>query len=81
MTTAWLVRAVSVAAFAVLMSWEWSRWPNGTPLLGPLGIVWYNGWGADNLALLVLSFLALAAYLGKPNIVTGVISGLGVVSF
>ena len=36
----------AVITWCGVLAFEWMRAPNCTPLLGPLFIVWYNGWDA-----------------------------------
>jgi hypothetical protein len=50
-------------------------------MLGPLGIIWYNGIGGESLALAALSLVALFAFLLKPHAATALISMLGVVNW
>src|SRR5262245_19250835 len=76
-----LARVLCAGAFAALLIWEWSRWPNGSPLLGPLGIIWYNSISGESLALAALSLIALFAFLLKPHAATALISVLGVVNW
>ena len=73
----WLARLTCGGAFAALMVYEWNCWPNGSPLLGPLGIIWYNGSGAESLVLCAISLAMVFAFLFKPHAITAAISLLG----
>lgn len=78
----WMIgRLIWAVAFLVLVVFEWNRWPNGTPLLGPLGMVWYNGIGRDSIVLCAVSLAMVFAFLFKPHTVTAVISVLGVMNW
>jgi hypothetical protein len=72
-----VARLGCATAFGGLMVFEWFRWPNGSPLLGPVGLIWYNGLGFTSLALCAISLAMLSAFLFRPNTVTGLISLLG----
>ena len=77
LTAPWLARLGCPVAFGALMVIEWNRWPNGSPLLGPVGIIWYNGIGVESVVLCAISLAVLFAFLLKPHAVTALISLLG----
>lgn len=77
----WLVRLVCAAAFSALMTVEWKRWPDGSPLLGPLGIVWYNGIGMESAAICAISLAMLFAFPMKPGLITALVSLVGAVNW
>jgi hypothetical protein len=77
----WLARFACGGLFGWLMVYEWNCWPNGTALLGPLGIIWYNGFRDQILVFCVVSLVALFAFLLKPNKLTAVISVIGLVNW
>jgi hypothetical protein len=76
----WLARVVFGGAFVALMLYEWSRWPNGRALLGPLGLVWYDHGSAEGLILYVLSIAMLFAFLLRPNGGMALVSLLGLLN-
>jgi hypothetical protein len=59
---------------------EWNRWPNGSPLLGPLGIIWHNGL-AEGLVPCAISLALLFAFLFRPHWITAMISVFGVLNW
>ena len=71
-----VARLAAVALAAGWLVYEWHRWPNGTALLGPLGLVWYNGPTLDNLACCAVGLLVLA-YPVRPGLPTALISVIG----
>jgi hypothetical protein len=73
----WPARLACTGAFAALMGYEWTHWPNGSPLLGPLGIVWYNGMDVATLVLCAGSLAMAFAFLLKPHPAMAVLSLLG----
>lgn len=73
----WPARLACVGAFAAWMVFEWRQWPNGSPLLGPLGIMWYNGFDGESLVFTVISLAMLFAFLLKPHWITAVMTLLG----
>jgi hypothetical protein len=62
-----LARVAAVALAAGWLAYEWQRWPNGTALLGPLGLVWYNGPTAGNLACCAVGLALVLGYLVRPG--------------
>lgn len=77
----WVVRFTCVSVFVALMMFEWHRWPNGSPLLGPLGVLWYNGLRDYAWAYCLISIVALLAFLIRPHPITAAISLLGVINW
>lgn len=76
-----IVRLMCAAAFPASMVFEWRRWPDGSPLLGPLGIIWYNGIDGESIVLCAISLVMVFAFLMKPHMVTAVISLLGAMNW
>ena len=76
-----LIQSLSIGGFAVLMYWEWTRWPNGTALFGPLGLIRYNGADPANLLLVTASLTALLAFPIKPSVATAVASSLAIINW
>ncbi len=74
-------RLMCAGAFLALMVFQWNRWPDGSPLLGPLGITWYNGIDGGTIVLCAISLVMVFAFLFKPHIVTAVISLLGAMNW
>ncbi len=72
-----VVRATAVALAAAWLVREWHQWPNGTAMLGPLGLVWYNGPSAGNLACCAVGLLLVLAYPVRPGALTAAISAFG----
>lgn len=72
-----LARLGCAWGFCVWMFIEWLVWPNGSALLGPIGIVWYNGIGLDSFVLCTASWAMLFAFLCRPHVVTALISLVG----
>lgn len=77
----WLVRLVFAAGFGALITAEWKSWPNGSPLLGPFGIVWYNGIGIESAAICAISLALLFAFPVKPGVITALVSFVGAVNW
>jgi hypothetical protein len=77
----WALRVAATGSFTALMALEWSLWPNGSPLLGPLGIIWYNG--ADPCTLTITAFLlpVVFAFPLKPCLLTALLSLLGLMAW
>lgn len=77
----WFARAAGCAVVFAVFVWEWMRWPSGSRLLGPIGMIWYNG--ADAL-LIVISAFTLACHLAVviwPRWFMALISLFGVVNW
>jgi hypothetical protein len=70
------LRLAVVALFGAGLAYEWARWPNGSALLGPLGIIWYNGADGESVGLTVLLLPAVLAFPLKPCCFTGILSAL-----
>ncbi len=77
----WLARVTFILAFAALMIYEWNRWPNGSPLLGPIGVIWYNGFEEGIIVFCAISLIAVFACLLKPNEMTAAISFIGILNW
>lgn len=63
------------------MEYEWTRWPDGSLLLGPLGLIWYDGLRPDNLTLCGLSVAMVFAFLIRPHSASAAVSLLGVLNW
>jgi hypothetical protein len=74
-------RLTAVGVFVASMAYEWGSGPNGGPLLGPLGLIWYGGLSAGSFVLCAISVTLLIAFLIKPHIATAVISILGAINW
>ena len=72
-----VARLAAVALAAGWLVYEWHRWPDGTALLGPLGLVWYNGPTAGNLACCAVGLVLVLAYPVRPGAGTAAVSALG----
>jgi hypothetical protein len=77
----WLARVTCGGVFVGSMAYEWTHWPNGSPVLGPLGMIWYGFVNGENLALCTISLAMLFAFLIKPHTITAAISLLGMVNW
>jgi hypothetical protein len=77
----WVARLAFTAAFSALMLYEWMCWPNGSALLGPLGLIWYNGLTGETIALCAVSLAFVFAYVIWPRAVAAGVSLLGVVNW
>jgi hypothetical protein len=77
----WLAGFMFGVVFAGIQIFEWNRWPNGSALLGPLGIIWYNGLDAESLVFCVISVVLVLTFFFKPNAVTASISLFGVLNW
>ncbi|HEY7427928.1 MAG TPA: hypothetical protein VH682_27090 [Gemmataceae bacterium] len=64
-------------AFAALMVYEWNRWPDGSFLLGPFGLLWYYGFGCEGVALCAISLAMLFAFFLRPNSIMARVSLFG----
>ena len=73
----WAIRLSEIPLFGSLLIYEWNRWPNGSPLLGPLGFVWYNGSDPCSLACCFCGLLLIFAFPFKPSAPTAILSLLG----
>jgi hypothetical protein len=73
----WLLRLAAAGAFVAWMAYEWRRWPNGSAMLGPLGLIWYQGPDGFSLAATCVLLPAVLAFPLKPHPVTAVLSLLG----
>jgi hypothetical protein len=60
---------------------EWTGWPNGSALLGPLGLIWYGGPDPCSLALCAALLTAIFASPFRPSVVTAVVSFLGLLAW
>lgn len=81
---AWLwlpLRLALTGAWILWMFQEWRRWPNGSPVLGPLGLAWYGGFDWPTIVFCAISAVALLAFLLKPHPVTAFISILGALNW
>jgi hypothetical protein len=67
-------RVALPALFAALLVREWYRWPNGGPLLGPIGIFWYRSADACTLVTTVALLPMIFAFLVKPRLLTAFLS-------
>ena len=70
-------RLAAVAPAACWLVYEWHRWPNGSILLGPLGLVWYYGPEPGNLACCAAGLLLVLAYPIRPGALSAGLSLLG----
>jgi hypothetical protein len=75
----WTIRLAAIGLFAVGMAIEWSTWPNGSALLGPLGMVWYFGLEPISLLCCALLIPVISAFLLKPSVATAFMSAFGLV--
>jgi hypothetical protein len=66
---------------AATMVYEWKHWPDGSPLLGPLGIIWYNGFDGEGFVLCVISVALVFTFFLKPHAVTTVLFLLGILNW
>jgi hypothetical protein len=76
-----LLRFAFSIGFFALMAYEWNRWPNGNVLLGPLGLIWYNGLEIETLVLSGASMGAVLAFVVKPHFICATVSILGVLNW
>jgi hypothetical protein len=72
-----LTRVAVVAVAADWLAYEWRRWPNGSAMLGPLGLVWYNGPTVGNLAYCAVGLALVLAYPMRPGALTAALSAFG----
>ena len=77
----WPARLAFGGAFAAWMTYEWKRWPNGSPFFGPIGMIWYGGASWASLILCAISLAMLLAFLLKPHTSTAVISVVGTINW
>lgn len=75
------LRAACLGGFVGVMAWEWRRWPNGSPLIGPLGLIWYGLTDPGTVLLTVISALCAILVLVWPHWVACLISLLGLVNW
>jgi hypothetical protein len=75
------LRLASVGLFGVWMLVEWSIWPNGSELLGPLGLIWYGGPDLCTLALCAALLAAIFAFPFRPSALTAIVSFLGLLTW
>ena len=79
----WLLplRVACIVGFGGLMAWEWMRWPNGSRLLGPLGLIWYGFTDPGTVLLSIISVLCVILVLLWPRWIACLISLLGLVNW
>jgi hypothetical protein len=77
----WPARLTCAGAFAALVILEWNRWPNVSPVLGPLGMLWYGGLDVQAIMFCAISLAILFAFLLKPHPMTAMISFLGAMNW
>jgi hypothetical protein len=76
---AWPLRLAVVGSFGARLAWEWARWPDSSPLLGPLSSIRYNGADSETVAISVLLLAAVLAFPLRPRVWTGALSAVAVV--
>lgn len=76
-----LLRVGAVGSFLVFMAYEWQQWPNGSPWLGPLGLIWYFGVDACSLAPCLVLFLLIVSFPFRPRTLTAVASAIGLLAW
>jgi hypothetical protein len=71
------LKVAAVVAFAAWLAYEWVVWPNGSPLLGPLGFVRYAGADACSVAVVLFLLPLVLAFVWRPCHLTALLSLLG----
>jgi len=76
-----LLRFAAAGAFVAWMGYEWCRWPNGSAMLGPLGLIWYLGPDWFGVIATCVLLLVVLAFPLKPHPLTALLSLLGLVAW